>query len=73
MTAKLRIYPSHPEDDSPRQTPTIPIKLEELLPILAQAYRHHYAWLQDFLDDEIAVTPDLYDVIRSFQCYRPSA
>ena len=45
-----------------------------LLPLLAFAKKNNYLWLQDFLEDEVTVTPDLYDVLRSFcQHRRPSA
>ena len=37
------------------------------------AQRHNYLWLQDFLDDEVRVTADLYEVLRTFRSYRPSA
>lgn len=74
MAAELRIFPSPQEVDAPRQqTPCVLVDLGELLPILAQAYRENYLWLQDFLDEQVAVSPDLYEVISSFRCYRPSA
>ena len=47
--------------------------LRRLLPLIALAHRHNYLWLQDFLDDEVHITSDLYEVLRSFRCYRPSA
>jgi hypothetical protein len=50
------------------------VSLSDLLPLLTLAKRHNYLWLQDFLDDEICVTPDLYEVLRAFrQQRRPSA
>lgn len=73
MAADLRLFPA-PDSDIPRkQLPTVTISLGELLPILTQAYRSNYAWLKDFLEEEVAVTPDLFEVIHSFRCYRPSA
>jgi hypothetical protein len=47
--------------------------LGDLLPLVALAHRNNYLWLQDFLDDEVSITDDLYEVLRAFQCYRPSA
>jgi len=44
-----------------------------LLPLVALAQRHNYWWLQDFLDDEVCITADLYEVLRAFRCYRPPA
>ena len=49
------------------------MRLGELLPLVALAHRHNYLWLQDFLDDEVAITADLFEVLRAFRTYRPSA
>ena len=37
------------------------------------AQRMHFIWLQDFLDDEVKVSSDLYEVLQAFRAYRPSA
>jgi hypothetical protein len=29
--------------------------------------------LKDFLEDEVVITSDLYEVLRAFRCQRPSA
>jgi hypothetical protein len=29
--------------------------------------------LHDFLDDEVTITSDLYEVLQAFRIYRPSA
>ena len=74
MAAQLRVYPTSPESsrsDFPK--PSVGVRLGDLLPLVALAQRHNYLWLQDFLDDEVCVTADLYEVLRAFQCYRPSA
>ena len=72
MAAHLRVYPLADEEATP-QEPTVHVSLGDLLPLLAVAQRNHYVWLQDFLDDEVAVTPDLYEVLRAFRSRRPSA
>ena len=74
MAPQLRVYPT-PEDasDGETQEATVRVSLGELLPLVALAHRHNYVWLQDFLDDEVVITPDLYEVLRSFHVYRPSA
>ncbi len=72
-TARLRVFP-HPEEDQDRlMDPTISIRLSELYPLLAQAYRDNYVWLRDFEDDELLVSADLYEVVRAFANCRPSA
>jgi hypothetical protein len=74
MHPHLRVYPSSTERAASETSPaTVRVSLGALLPLLTLAHRHNYLWLQDFLDDEVCVTPDLYEVLRSFGCHRPSA
>ena len=73
MAAHLRVFSDSEFDESERQVPTVHVTLGDLLPLVALAHRNNYVWLQDFLDDEVAVTSDLYEVLRAFRCYRPSA
>ena len=74
MAAHLRVYPlSKDEFDVERQEPVVRVSLGDLLPLIALAHRNNYLWLQDFLDDEVAITSDLYEVLRAFRCHRPSA
>ena len=74
MAAQLRVYPLPMDDyDVPEQEPTIRVSLADLLPLVALAHRHNYLWLQDFLEDEVAITSDLYEVLGAFRCRRPSA
>jgi hypothetical protein len=35
--------------------------------------KNNYLWLQDFLEDQVTVTPDLYDVLRSFTKVRQTS
>lgn len=74
MAAHLRVYPVSKDDFAVEgQEPTVHVSLGDLLPLVALAHRHNYLWLQDFLDDEVAITSDLYEVLRAFRCHRPSA
>lgn len=75
MAAHLRVFPNSLEPSyQDNQEPSVRVSLSDLLPLLTLAKRHNYLWLQDFLDDEIRVTPDLYEVLRAFrQQRRPSA
>jgi hypothetical protein len=75
LATHLRVFPdSRQPARGEDQNPSIHVSLGDLLPLLALARRHQYAWLQDFLDDEVAITPDLYDVLCAFTNYRrPSA
>jgi hypothetical protein len=75
MPAHLRVYPAPLDSEHDEtQDPTVRICLADLLPLLSLAKKNNYLWLQDFLDDQVTVTPDLYDVLRSFSALRrPSA
>ncbi len=68
----LRIYQAR---DTVVASPpaTSRITLRELLPLVAAAQRMNLLWLKDFIDDEVVVTADLYDVLKAFKGCRPSA
>ncbi|GAC1463245.1 MAG: hypothetical protein NVSMB9_00490 [Isosphaeraceae bacterium] len=73
-TAQLRVFPrpeEEPTEDAP--LPSVPIRLADLYPLLAQAYRDNYIWLRDFEEDQLLVSNDLFDVVRAFTQTRPSA
>ena len=77
---KLRIYygPSNETITSEPSSSTAPdrvtVPLNEVFPLLADAIRSERTWLQDFEDDEITISTDLYEVILAYQHYRrPSA
>ncbi|MGC8644046.1 MAG: hypothetical protein ACP5XB_29655 [Isosphaeraceae bacterium] len=72
-TARLRLFPYPEEEQEEVGTPSIPIRLSDLYPLLAQAYRDNYVWLSDFEEDQLLVSSDLYEVIRAFSNCRPSA
>lgn len=73
-TARLRVFP-HPEAEMRHDphAPSVRIRLADLYPLLAQAYRDNYVWLRDFEDDPILVSQDLSEIVRAFSGCRPSA
>jgi hypothetical protein len=74
MAALLKVYPPSREETAPDAPPaSVCVSLGDLLPLLALAERKNYLWLHDFLDDEVRITEDLYDVLRAFRYTRPSA
>lgn len=77
--SRLRIYHG-PEDHeaatlAPQATakPCVTVPLSEVLAQLADAVASQRAWLEDFEDDEITVSADLYDVLMAYRYYRPVA
>lgn len=73
-TARLRVFP-HPDEETRDEAhgPSVPIRLVDLYPLLAQAYRDNYVWLRDLEDDHLLISSDLFEVVRAFSNCRPSA
>ncbi len=73
MSRHLRLFQAtEDQTESSGPEPVNRVSLGDLLPLLALASRRNYAWLQDFLDDEVLITDDLNDILQAFQT-RPSA
>lgn len=53
----------------------VTVPLTDVFPLLADAVRSERTWLQDFAEDEITISSDLYEVLLAYQhyCRRPSA
>jgi len=76
MPPHLHIYrePEPSMDDFPDSPePTVRVRLRDLLPLVAMAQRMNFIWLKDFLDDDIHITEDLHEVLKSFRPDRPRA
>jgi len=73
MAERLRVYPAQGSDETEQPARSVHVSLGDLLPLIAVARRNHSVWLQDFLDDEVCITTDLYEVLQTFHNYRPSA
>jgi len=71
MAARLKLYTPPTEEPLPTVDPDMRVRLGDLLPIVAVAQRMNFTWLKDFLDDEIAVSSDLYEVMQSFRVGSP--
>ncbi|MBX7103517.1 MAG: hypothetical protein K1X57_05525 [Gemmataceae bacterium] len=70
----LRLYTTSDATAGPASPPaTTRIALRDLLPIVAAAQRSNSTWLRDFLDDEVIVTSDLYEVLEAFRNCRNTA
>ncbi len=73
MATRLRLYTAPPDEVEDRPTPEINVRLGDLLPLAAVAQRMNFIWLKDFLDDEVMVSHDLYEVIQAFRGSRPTS
>jgi hypothetical protein len=75
--SQLRVYHG-PQDEPATATVnqscvaahTVSVPLGEVLPLLADAVQSRRTWLNDFVDDEITISTDLYEVILAYQHYR---
>jgi hypothetical protein len=78
--SRLRVYHG-PDDESLRLSPaTIPLHgeiqlpLGEVLPLMLDAVKSRRSWVDDFADDQITISTDLYEVLLAYQHFRrPSA
>jgi hypothetical protein len=73
MAPRLRLYcPPEPEVEE-RPDPDVAVRLGDLLPLAAMAQRMNFIWLKDFLDDEVMVSQDFYDVMQAFRDSQPTS
>ena len=74
---RLRVYYGPEEAARPATIPmrdSVQLPLGEVLPLLLDAVRSGRAWVDDFADDEISISSDLYEVLLTYQHFRrPSA
>ena len=75
MGPHLRLFPGSDGETDGFDRPSVPsvsIRVRDLLPLVAMAQKNHFIWLKDFLDDEVSITADLYEVLRAFRGQRPA-
>jgi hypothetical protein len=73
MVSRLRLYNPPQETVDARPDPEVCVRLGDLLPVAAMAQRMNFIWLKDFLDDEVMVSHDLYEVMQAFRSSRPTS
>lgn len=78
--SRLRVYYGPDEESLGTAPATIPMRdevtlpLGEVLPLVLDAVRNRRSWLDDFSDDQITISTDLYEVLLAYQHFRrPSA
>lgn len=81
QTSPYRVY-FGPEDDATTATATanpgvqhkVTVPLGEILPVLADAIKQNRMWLNDFEEEQLTISMDLYEVLLAYEHYRrPSA
>ena len=73
MATQLRVFHEPEAYDGMADSEAVRVRLGDLLPLLTMAQRFKYAWLKDFLEDEVTISDDLYRVLQEFLGYRPTA
>lgn len=75
MAVRLKLYspPAEEKFEVPDPDPDVRVRLGDLLPLVSMAQRMNFIWLKDFLDDEVAVSHDLYEVMQSFRAGKPTS
>ena len=80
-TTQLRVYRG-PESQTaaelagnqPEADETVTLPAEEIIPLLADAYRNRRKWLRDFGDDSVTISADMYELLLAYRFFnRPSA
>ena len=52
---------------------TIDISLHELIDSLSEAMRSNRAWAEDFREEQVTISTDLYEIISAYRQMRKSA
>ncbi len=73
MRPRLRLFNGQNEPEVTMAEPEVTMRLEELTRILADAIIWDRTWIQDFADDEIRISSDLYEVLMAYKQMKPSA
>ena len=73
MSTRLKLYSPVEDAVDERPDPDVCVRLGDLLPLAAMAQRMNFIWLKDFLDDEVIVSHDLYEVMQAFRSNRPTS
>jgi hypothetical protein len=73
MAVRLKLYSPPEEELMENAQPDIRVRLGDLLPLVAVAQRMNFIWLKDFLDDEVAVSNDLYEVMQTLHASKPTS
>ena len=51
----------------------VTVRLEDVFPLLADAIHGNRSWLNDFADDPVTITSDLYEVLLAYEHHRRAA
>ncbi len=67
---QLRLFGTHRTDDDSAlaaEPAKVTVSVADALPLLLDAARTHRAWLNDFADDSLEISQDLYEVLLAYR------
>lgn len=74
MTYRSDLLPQGEISASFEDCTAVQLPLGNVLPLLIDAVKNNHGWLDDFIDEEVIISRDLYDVLRFFgQAQHPAA
>ena len=66
LDAELSIFP-------PTVPETVTVRLRDMLPAFQLSTTARLAWVNDFADDPVVITKDLFDVLLTYQRFNNAA
>ena len=72
MRHRLRLFTGD-DTAAPVVEQPVNVRLADISRALLDAARRNRAWLEDFADEEIQVSPDLFEILSAYVRMRPGA
>lgn len=66
MRARLKLYVNDDQQQPESSEPSATMSLEDFARVISDAVTWDRSWLQDFADEQIHVSQDLYELIRVY-------
>ncbi len=71
---RFRVFTGSENESATTDPDRVTVPVGDIFPLLADALDDNRAWLNDFADEEITVSSDLYDVMMAYRYFhRPTA
>lgn len=58
---------------SKKDSPRVAVSMQQVLPLLVEAVRSNRNWLNDFSDETVEISSDLYQVLLAYKEMRRAA
>ena len=73
MRHRLRLFTGDDDTSVTATAEQVTVRLGDISRALRDATRWNRTWLEDFADDEVQVSADLYEIISAYMRLRPGA